>query len=158
MIQILKSVFLVGAFALVGRNQALAFDHAHRGWSEIVKGSVTWTNSASTVNYKYLKSNLISLDKYLKELSEVKSSEFEQWNRDQQLAFLINAYNAWTVKLILENYPVKSIKDIGGIFSSPWKQKFIKLFDKEISLDWIEHEKIRPTYKEPRIHFALVCA
>lgn len=158
MIKIIKSAFLVGTFALLGWNQALAFDHSHSGWNEIVNRLVTWTNSASTVNYRDLKSNSKALDQYLKGLSDVKSSDFEGWTRNQQLAFLINAYNAWTVKLILENYPVKSIKDIGGIFSSPWKKKFFKLFDKETSLDWIEHDKIRPTYKEPRIHFALVCA
>ncbi len=158
MIKTIKSVFLASAFTFFGWNQALAFDHSHSGWNEIVKRSVTWTNSASTVNYKDLKSNSKALDQYLKELSDIKSSDFELWTRDEQLAFLINAYNAWTVKLILGNYPVKSIKDIGGIFSSPWKQKFFKLFDKETSLDWIEHEKVRPTFKEPRIHFALVCA
>ncbi|MBX7230971.1 MAG: DUF547 domain-containing protein [Bdellovibrionales bacterium] len=158
MIQVLKSVFLVGAFTLIGWNQAFAFDHSHSNWNEIVQRSVTWTNSTSTVNYKDLKSNSKALDHYLKELSEVKSSDFDRWSRNEQLAFLINAYNAWTIKLILENYPVKSIKDIGGIFSSPWKKKFFKLFDKEASLDWIEHEKIRPIYSEPRIHFALVCA
>lgn len=158
MIKTIKSVFLVGLFALFGCNQALAFDHSHNGWNKVLKRSVTWANSASSVNYKDLKSNSKALDQYLKELSDVKSSDFEGWTRDQQLAFLINAYNAWTVKLILENYPVKSIKDIGGLFSSPWKQKFFKLFDKETSLDWIEHEKVRPLFKEPRIHFALVCA
>lgn len=158
MIKTIKSVILVGALALFGWSQALAFDHSHSDWNEIVKRSVTWTQSASTVNYKDLKSNSRTLDQYLKELSDVKSSDFERWTRDQQLAFLINAYNAWTVKLILQSYPVKSIKDIGGILSSPWKKKFFKLFDKETSLDWIEHEKIRPTFYEPRIHFALVCA
>lgn len=158
MIQKLKSVILLGVFILFNCSHAMAFDHKHRGWNEVVQRSVTWTGSASTVNYNFLKSDSKVLDQYIKELSEVKSSEFDLWKREEQLAFLINAYNAWTVKLILLNYPVKSIKDIGGIFSSPWKQKFIALFGKEVSLDWIEHEKIRPEFNEPRIHFALVCA
>lgn len=158
MIQILKSGFLVGAFVVFGWTKAMAFDHSHNGWNEIVKRSVTWTNSTSTVNYKELKTNSSDLDRYLSNLSDVKNTDFDKWTHEEQLAFLINAYNAWTVKLILENYPVKSIKKIGGIFSSPWKKKFFKLFGNETSLDWIEHEKIRPTYNEPRIHFALVCA
>lgn len=158
MIQILKSVLIVGGFAILGSNQSMAFDHSHSGWNEVLKKSVTWTHSTSTVNYRDLKSNSKALDQYISEISDVKISGFEQWTRDEQLAFLINAYNALTVKLIIENYPVKSIKDIGGLFSSPWKKKFFRLLEKEGNLDWIEHEKIRPIYNEPRIHFALVCA
>lgn len=158
MIRNIKFALLFGIFTGAVWAQAMTFDHGHSGWNEVVKKLVVWTNFASTVNYKELKSNSKVLDKYLEALSNVKSSDFAKWTRDEQLAFLINAYNAWTVKLILENYPVKSIKDIGGFFSSPWKKKFFKLFGNDSSLDWIEHEKIRPVYNEPRIHFALVCA
>lgn len=158
MVQFFKSAIFVGTLAGFGWESAMAFDHSHNEWNAIVIHSVTWTGSTSTVNYKELKANSRGLNQYLKTISEVKNSDFEQWTRDQQLAFLINAYNAWTVKLILDHYPVNSIKDIGGIFSSPWKNKFFKLFGNQTSLDGIEHEKIRPLYNEPRVHFSLVCA
>ena len=83
------------------------------------------------------------------------------------MAFLINAYNAFTIELILTKYPdVKSIKDLGSTFSSPWKKSFFKLLGEERNLDWIEHDKLRPTgknivnggYQDPRIHVAIVCA
>jgi hypothetical protein len=71
---------------------------------------------------------------------------------------LINFYNAATLQLIIDNYPVKSIKDIGNIFSGPWDKKVVKLFGNKISLDNLEHDIIRKQFNEPRIHFALVCA
>ncbi len=75
-----------------------------------------------------------------------------------QLAYLINLYNAATLQLIINHYPVKSIKDIGSIFKGPWSQKVVPLFGEKITLDTLEHEIIRKKYSEPRIHMALVCA
>jgi hypothetical protein len=122
---------------------------------KVVRGGV-----ASEVDYKGLQGERVELKKYLKELSGVGQKEFDSWTRDQQLAFLINAYNAFTLELILENYPVKSIRKIGGFLQSPWKIQFVKLLGKKISLDDIEHGLIREkgVYDEPRIHFAVVCA
>jgi hypothetical protein len=89
----------------------------------------------------------------------VSKAQFDQWTQAQRLAFLINAYNAFTVKLIVDHYPIDSIKAIGGFFRSPWKIKFFTLFGEKAYLDYIEHELIRgKDYAEPRIHFALVCA
>ncbi len=78
--------------------------------------------------------------------------------RSDALATWINLYNAATLDLILEHYPVKSIKDVGGALSSPWKQDIVKVEGKTLSLDEIENEVIRPSFLEPRIHFALNCA
>ena len=158
MSQIFKAWILVGGLIFFLVEPTMAFDHHHSEWDSIVKRAVSWAGPSSSVDYKSLKANPKDLNQYLKSISEVKNTEFSQWTRTQQLAFLINAYNAWTVKLILSNYPIQSIKDIGGIFSNPWKRKFFELFGTYTSLDWIEHEKIRPQYNEPRIHFALVCA
>lgn len=94
-------------------------------------------------------------------MSRVDQLEFDQWSTRQQLAFLINAYNAWTVELILEKWPdIDSIKDLGGIFSSPWRKEFISLLGEKRSLDNIEHDLIRGSgrYQDPRIHFAVNCA
>ena len=110
------------------------------------------------VDYAGLKANRATLDTYLTTAGEVPVNTFQQWNKDTQLAFLINVYNATTLQLIIDHYPVKSIKSIGSVFKSPWSQDSVTLFGKKISLDTLEHKIIRKNYVEPRIHFALVCA
>ncbi|WP_177345189.1 DUF547 domain-containing protein [Pseudomonas sp. CC6-YY-74] len=86
--------------------------------------------------------------------------QYDTWSRDRRLAFLINAYNAFTVKLVTENYPLESIKEIGGVFGSPWTQAFIPLFGQTLTLNQIEHSMIREpgVFDESRIHFAVNCA
>ncbi len=75
------------------------------------------------------------------------------------MAFLVNAYNAFTVELILTRWPdLKSIKDLGSLLQSPWKKKFFVLLGEERHLDWIEHDQLRPRYKDPRVHAAVNCA
>ena len=92
-------------------------------------------------------------------LSAVPRAEFDAWTQPQRMAFLINAYNAFTVELILTQYPnLKSIKDLGSFVQSPWKKKFFKLLGEERYLDWIEHEQLRPLYADPRVHGAVNCA
>lgn len=110
------------------------------------------------VNYSDLKSNSQDLKQYLKQTSQITKEEFSKWTKDEQLAFLINLYNAQTLRLVAENYPVKSIKDIDSETGGPWEQPVVKLFGNKISLNALEHDVIRKNYPEPRIHFALVCA
>lgn len=75
------------------------------------------------------------------------------------MAFLINAYNAYTVEWILTRYPnLKSIKDLGSFLQSPWQKKFFSLLGEERHLDWIEHEQLPPLYSDPRVHAAVNCA
>ena len=108
------------------------------------------------VDYNGLKKDEAQLDSYLEQLSTVNPANL---NHSEQMAFYINAYNAWTIKLILSDYPkVKSIKDLGSLFQSPWKKKFVKLNAGTVSLDHIEHDILRPVYKDPRVHFAVNCA
>jgi len=97
---------------------------------------------------------LAAFDGYLKSLADnpVQSS----WSRGEKMAYWINAYNAFTIKLIVDNYPVKSIMDLEG--GKPWDKKWIKLGDKTYSLNNIEHDILRPKYKDARIHFAVNCA
>lgn len=134
------------------------FDHGHRQWNDLLKRIVVVDGHESRVNYGKLKSNHQELDAYLKTLEKLKNAEFSRFSESQKLAFLINAYNAFTIKLILDHYPVKSIKDIGSFLKSAWKIKFFTLLDEERHLDSIEHDLIRKKFNEPRIHFALVCA
>lgn len=78
--------------------------------------------------------------------------------REQQLAYLINLYNAQTLELVVRHYPVKSIKDIGNWYRGPWGQPVVSLMGKVTTLDFLEHKVIRPMFREPAVHFALVCA
>ncbi|MCD6585180.1 MAG: DUF547 domain-containing protein [Desulfobacteraceae bacterium] len=108
------------------------------------------------VDYAGFKKDEKKLDRYL---AFLESTDIPGLSRKEQMAFYINVYNAWTIKLILSEYPgVESIKDLGGFFSGPWKKKFVQLNGKTITLDHIEHDILRPTYKDPRIHFAVNCA
>ena len=143
--------------------QAEPFDHEHATWNLLVKNNVHWNlnRTASLVNYAGFQKTHDFLKRYLFSLSAVTRTEFDTFRREQQLAFLINAYNAFTVELILTEYPeVTSIKELGSLFSSPWKRKFFLLLGESQNLDGIEHELIRGSgrYDEPLIHFAVNCA
>lgn len=93
-------------------------------------------------------------------VNKVQLTDVASLNRREQLAFWINLYNALTVKVILEHYPVKSIQDIKpGIFSSgPWGEKYLYIDGEKLSLNDIEHRILRPIWKDPRLHYALNCA
>lgn len=157
-----RSLLLIGLWLFFVPN-GFAFDHSHAGWERLLKQHVHWDvkGVASTVDYVALQRQLAELDKYLGELSAVPLKEYSSWQKPQQLAFLLNAYNAFTIKLILSKYPdLQSIKDLGSIFSSPWKQKFFTLLNKKRHLDEVEHAIIRQpgAFDDPRIHSAVVCA
>jgi hypothetical protein len=108
------------------------------------------------VDYAGLKKEEAKLDRYLKILENVGP---ERLSRNEQFAFYANAYNAWTIKLILSGYPgVTSIKDLGSLIKSPWKKKIVRIDGEVISLDHVEHKILRPRYKDPRVHFAINCA
>lgn len=142
---------------------AASFDHAHGRWNALLAGHVHWVNggTSSIVDYDGLARDRVQLDRYLSDLSAVSMAQFEPWSKLQRQAFLINAYNAFTVALILSKYPhLNSIKELGGLFSSPWKKQFITLLDDKRSLDDIEQGLLRGAadFDEPRVHFAVNCA
>lgn len=142
---------------------ARAFDHSHAQWDALTRKHVAWIadGHASRVDYRGIAAERASLDAYLASLSAVARSEYDGWTRAQKLAFLINAYNAFTVELILTRYPdLKSIRDLGSILRSPWKRRFVSLLGEERSLDDIEHGMIRApgAFDDPRIHMAVNCA
>lgn len=151
-------ILLTSLIFVVEPSFASQFDHRHQVWAAILKEFVQVKGSESRVDYGRLKTKPAALTEYLSTLEATTQNDFEKFSRQEKLSFLINAYNALTVKLVIDHYPVKSIKDIGGLFSSPWKKKFFSLLGRERTLDEIEHELIRPKFDEPRIHFALVCA
>ena len=94
-------------------------------------------------------------------LSGACATDYETWPRNDRIAFWINAYNAFTVRLILDHYPVTSIRKIGWLPLAAFRERFIPmpgLKGRTISLDEIEDDTLRAQFREPRIHFALVCA
>lgn len=141
-------------FFMTGIPSAAEFDRTHADYDAVLKRFVT----GGRVDYKGLKADSNALDRYLDSTADVSEATFNAWPASEQLAFLINLYNAATLKLIFDHYPITSIKKIGNFFKGPWDQPVVRLFGKTITLDNLEHDIIRKDYREPRIHMALVCA
>ncbi|CAB1060988.1 Uncharacterized protein DUF547 [Olavius sp. associated proteobacterium Delta 1] len=108
------------------------------------------------VNYAGFQSEEDKLDQYLDLLQSVDPKTL---SRKEQFAFYANVYNAWTIKLILTKYPaIDSIKELGIFNTGPWKKKVVRLSGETVSLDHIEHDILRPRFRDPRVHFAINCA
>lgn len=138
--------FLIVFFTLL---QHLVFSQTkHEVWTNILQKNV---NEEGNVNYKSLKEHSSELITYLKELE--KNQPQDSWDTNRQKAYWINAYNAYTIQLVLNYYPIKSIKDI----KNPWDQDLIPFNGTLISLNTVEHNILRKM-NDPRIHFAIVCA
>ena len=133
---------------------AQSFDQTYADYEGVLKAVVT----DGRVNYKALKAAPDTLYRYLDSAAGVSEAQFNTWTESQRLVFLTNLYNASTLRLILDHFPVETIKDIGSIFKGPWDQPVVRLFGKTITLNNLEHDIIRKQYNEPRIHMALVCA
>ncbi|MGV3666349.1 MAG: DUF547 domain-containing protein [Leptospira bouyouniensis] len=155
---------LVSLFLVLGMSQTLFaqnFDHKHSVWDLLLKKHV----KNGLVSYKGFITDSTTLNGYLETLTKVSENQYQSFSDKEKMSFLINAYNAFTVKLIIDHYPIDSITDIGSPISKinlargiPWKKEFFSLLGKSRHLDWIEHEKLRKDFAEPRIHFAIVCA
>jgi hypothetical protein len=141
-----KSAVPDGADQQTTNEVAQSMNHAK--WDALLKKNVS---RSGNVNYKAFQKDSKQLQAYLNELSA--NVPTKSWSKNATLAYWINAYNAYTVKLIVDNYPTKSIKDI----NDPWGKKFFSLGNKKYSLEEIEHEILRKM-SEPRIHFAINCA
>ena len=155
---------LIILWLLASPSVGYAFDHEHRAFTQLLARHVVWnaTGTGSTVDYAGFQQDQAPLNAYSAQLSAVTSSEFSHWAVAERRAFLINAYNAFTIELILTRYPnINSIRDLGNIvFSSPWKKRFFVLLESPRHLDEIEQQLLRRAadFDEPRIHFAVNCA
>ncbi len=144
-------------FAISISAQTNQFDHSL--FDEILKANV----HGGLVDYQNLIGNS-RLNEYLEIVSKFDPAKFKDQN--EELAFWINVYNAYTLSVVAENYPIESIEDLhsGGkilayVFSNTvWDKELVVINGKEFSLNDIEHEIIRKKFDEPKIHFALVCA
>ena len=139
-----------------------AFDHRHGAWTTLLHKHVVLISdgNAAQVRYAAFQKDRSALRGYLDSLSAVTRKDFDAWPSARRKAFLINAYNAYTIELILTKYPdLQSIKDLGSLLTSPWKKQFFQLLGQAASLDNIEDMlRQRGAYDDPRIHFALNCA
>lgn len=129
----------------------------HEDWDALVK---KYVNEDGWVDYKGFMADSTRLQNYLDQLRKGHPND-KNWSKNEQLAYWINAYNAFTVELILDYYPVESIKDIkSGIpfVSTVWDIEFIEIEGQDYTLNNIEHGIIRPKFNEERIHFAVNCA
>ncbi len=140
--QRITPLFLLLSFVLWGQK------NIHEQWTSALKKHV---DLQGNVNYAKWKEDSTSLDQYISSLEENPPADY--WSKNDSLAYFINAYNAVTVKLILDHYPLKSIRKL----ITPWRFKRFKLMGQEVSLNHIEHDILRKM-KEPRIHFAINCA
>jgi hypothetical protein len=156
---------LIGWLLALGAAAASAqgFDQSHQAWTALLNKHVVPISEgrASQLDYAGMAKDRAALKAYLQTLSAVPEAAFKGWSKPQRIAFLINAYNAFTVEKILTRYPdIGSIWDFGKIFGNPFKDEFFTLFGRAYTLDAIEHETLRKpgAYDEPRVHFAVNCA
>ncbi|MBI5060253.1 DUF547 domain-containing protein [candidate division KSB1 bacterium] len=129
---------------------AYAFDHSYVGWSAVLSNHV----HQGQVQYGELAKDRALLDGFVAEADRVPYAEFERWTRSERLAFVLNLYNAAVIQLVLNHWPLTSVKDL-GFFTSPWNVEFIPLFGHTVSLGNLEHDVLRPSFKDPRTHFAI---
>jgi hypothetical protein len=154
-----------GALGLPGHRPVWHPAHAaasaavdHSAFDKLLKKHVS---AKGLVDYKGFKADETVFNQYLAVLS--KNPPGSSAPKNEQMAYWINAYNAFTIRLILDHYPVQSIKDIGSkikipFVTTPWAAKFFSIGGEKMSLDNIEHGILRKKFDDPRIHFALVCA
>lgn len=157
-------LLLASMLLLLGLSSCKVADYAssskpvsHAIWDSLLRQHV---NEAGFVDYKGFIRDSVRFNEYLDLLSRNHPNE-KNWSKDERLAYWINAYNAFTIKLIMKHYPVGSIKDIkSGIpfINTVWDIKFIDIEGATYDLNNIEHGIIRPKFKDPRIHFAVNCA
>jgi len=144
-----------------GSSAAAAFSYDN--YDKVLK---TYVDDRGMVDYKGLKANRGPLDEFTASLSRLDPKVFDSWTDEEKIAFLINAYNALTLKAIVDHYPIEasllkslvypknSIRQIPGV----WDKLTFRFMGRDMTLDGIEHGTLRANFNEPRIHVALVCA
>lgn len=150
--KIIHTLIIVAYFIPVSAQEGNTGQVDHTIFDELLK---VYVSPEGKVNYRAIKQNISRLDNYLDILR--KSHPEPGWTEDERKAYWINAYNAFTIKLVAGNYPVKSIKDISKS-GSPWDIRFIIITGRKYSLGDIENEILRKEFDDPRIHFAINCA
>lgn len=150
------ALFLILTLSAIGAAGAADFDLTLPRLNAALSARV----HVGRVDYAGLKKDSSDLDAWLDAAAKADEADFKGRPREERLAFLINVYNAATLRLILDHYPISSIRKIGPVWdpNKAWKLPVVKVFGRTVTLNTVEHEMIRPIYKDPRVHFALVCA
>jgi hypothetical protein len=151
---------LLAVLVTTGMPRASGFDHDYREYAVVLHDYV----HPPRVDYTRLKHGRAALDRIVTAFAETAANEERAWTREQRLAFWINAYNLFTLRAIVDHYPIRSavftlqprnsIRQIGGV----WTQLTWHAAGRTLTLDDIEHRILRPEFKEPRVHFAINCA
>jgi len=141
-----------------------SFDHSYATYNSLLKRYVI----NARVNYEGFINSRAEFETFLRELGSVDENVFESWTEEQRLAFWINAYNAFTIKAIIDHYPIKRSFTLVGIFYAPsdsilqikgvWTKLQFRALGNMVTLGEIEHETLRKKFNEPRIHMAINCA
>ncbi len=147
-LQLSLLTFFILLISLAGKGEQ-KFDHSK--WNQLLQKHVS---AKGNVNYEGFANDKAELDAYLSKIAAVKPNS--NWTRNEAMAYWINAYNAFTIELMLNNYPLKSIMDVNG--GKAWDLKFIDIKGEKYSLNNMEHDILREKYFDPRIHFAVNCA
>ncbi len=131
----------------------------HDEWNYILRVYLVTNHPSGVYRFRYGNLSKVDkrrLDRYIENMADI---DPRKYSRDEQKAYWMNLYNALTVQLVVKNYPVKSINDIGGVFSrGPWDSKLVTVEGKKLSLNDIEHRILRPIWQDHKIHFGLNCA
>jgi hypothetical protein len=156
--QLLKNIFTISFVIMIALLKLNAQTTFESNWTDILGDYVTMGQKGGVelamVNYAEIAND----DRFEKLVAGLGSFNPESlFSKNKKLAFWINAYNIAAIKIVIDNWPVKSIRDIGGVFSPVWKKDAITIGGKKYSLNFIEHNILRKM-NEPRIHFAIVCA
>ncbi|GBD40026.1 hypothetical protein HRbin37_02312 [bacterium HR37] len=139
------------------------FDHLHSTYNSLLKRYV----HNGKVNYTGFISSSEEFNAYLKQLASLNSRDYKNWSRNEKLAFWINAYNAFTIKAVINHYPIQRKRSLSGLLfpensirqiDGIWDKLKFSVLGKKVTLSEIEHKILRKEFKEPRIHFAIVCA
>jgi hypothetical protein len=144
----MRKIIVIVCLFVFSNQSVIGQNIGHSSWTNFLQ---KYVSHEGQVNYQAIKLNDSELNNYLNLMAQ--NTPNDSWSKNEKLAYWINAYNAFTIKLITDNLPLKSIKDI----KNPWDQEFIQMNSKMMSLNDIEHEILR-NMGEPRIHFAIVCA
>ena len=154
-----SAAFLAAAVALIGcSHNAPADTQTSLDYGSYRKTLTAYVSEDGLVDYAGLKENRECFDQFVAQLPQLSRASYDQWTREEQLAFWMNTYNALTLKAVIDHYPVKSIKDIGSALKSVWDKLTFNVMEDSLTLNQIEHKILRKQFKDPRIHMAINCA
>lgn len=158
-----ENSYTISSYAIEKMEQD-EFDQSYSVYNDLLNRYV----KNARVNYEGFIDSKAEFVAFLKTMGDVDESDFESWSKEQKLAFWINAYNAFTIKAIIDHYPIRRSFSLVGIFYAPsnsilqikgvWTKLRFRAVGRMVKLDEIEHQILRKKFSEPRIHMAIVCA